>query len=188
MTKEGQVIDRVFVEKKGKKAEVIIRLPKKNDVKAVWKFYNKVIKETENLSRVSVVSLSEEKKWIDSILDKMGKKNMIQVLAESNGEIIGSASIERKPEERRKHGGEFGIAIIQNYTGLGLGKALMKILEENTRQIGIEIITLHVHGKNKIARNLYRKMGFKDFGKVPNAIKIKRGFDDDIFMYKVLKK
>jgi len=186
--KEGKIIKIVYVEKNKKKVPIIIRYPNKSDTKAVWKFYNKVIKETENLSRISPVSLKEEKKWLSDVMVKMKKNITVQLLVESNGKIIGSASLSIKNEERRKHVGDFGIAILQEFTGLGIGKKLMIEIEKDTRKMGMKIMVLSVHGKNKIAQNLYRKMGFNVSGKIPESIKIKKGYDTNITMYKVLKK
>lgn len=184
--KEGKIIEIFYVEKKGKKIPIIIRYPKKSDVKDVWRFYNKVIKETENLNRISPVSLKDERKWVYDVISKMKKGNMILLLAEANGKIVGSASIERKGEERKKHVGGFGIAILQEFTGLGLGTRAMVNLEKNILS-GLKVLMLDVYEKNKIAQNLYRKMGFKSIGAIPYSVKTKKGFESDIYMYKVLK-
>lgn len=185
--KEGKIIDTMNIEKNGKKIEVVLRYPKKGDFKDVWKFYNKVIKETEGLSRFSPVTLSEEKKWIDGVLGKMKKGSMTQILVESNGKIVGSASIERKKEERRSHVGDFGIAVLQEFTGIGIGKKLIIEIEKESRKMNLGIIALSVHGKNKVAQNLYRKMGFRISGTIPKSVKTGNGFDANITMYKVLK-
>ncbi len=186
--KEGKIIAVIYVEKKGKKLPVIFRYPKKSDTKGIWKFYNKVIKETENLSRISPVTLKDERKWIYDVISKMKKGNMILLLAESRGKIVGSTSIERKSEERKKHVGVFGIAILQEFTGLGIGKRMMRILEKDIIGLGIILIVLDVYGKNKIAQNLYKKMGFKAIGTIPYSVKTKNRFESDIYMYKVFKK
>src|SRR3989338_8751113 len=99
--------------------EIIIRFPEKNDAKEAWKFYNKVIKETESLSRITPVSLKDEKKWVDEVILKMKKKKSVNLFAEHDGKIIGSASIERKTDQRKSHVGRFGICILQEFTGIG---------------------------------------------------------------------
>ncbi|KHO48190.1 MAG: acetyltransferase [archaeon GW2011_AR5] len=185
---EGKIIEIFYAEKRGKKVPIIFRYPKKSDVKSVWKFYNKAIKETEGLSRFRFVSLKEEKKWVDDVLKNMKKGNKSQIMAESSGRIIGSVSIDRRLEDRRRHVGGFGIAILQEYAGIGIGKRMMKLAEKDAGKMGLKIIELHVHGKNKIAQSLYRKMGYRAAGKVPKSVKTRNGFDDDILMYKVLKK
>ena len=75
--KEGKILETFCVEKNGKKIEVTIRYPKKSDLRQIWKFYNKVIKETEFLPRITPVSLSDERKWLAGVLDGMRKNDKI---------------------------------------------------------------------------------------------------------------
>ena len=186
--KEGKILETFCVEKNGKKIEVTIRYPKKSDLRQIWKFYNKVIKETEFLPRITPVSLSDERKWLAGVLDGMRKNDKIQIFAEYDGRISGSCSIERRPTQRHAHIAGFGICILQEFTGMGLGKRLMREIEKEALKSRFKIVELSVYGRNKIAQSLYRKMGFKAGGKVPKAVKIRHGFDDDIKMFKVLKK
>ena len=185
--KEGKIISMIYVEKNGKKLPIVFRYPKKSDVREAWKFYNKVIKETEFLSRITPVSLKDEKKWIDTILAGMKKGNKVQLFTEYEGRIIGSASVERKSEERLKHVGGFGICILQEFTGVGIDTLLMRGIEKSAMDMNLKIMKLSVYGKNKIGIGLYRKMGFKIAGRIPKAVKTSKGFDDDVIMYKVLK-
>lgn len=186
--KEGKIIEIFYAEKNGKKIPVIIRYPKKSDVKEIWKFYNKVIKETDFLARMTSISMKDERKWILDTVSSMRKNNKVQIFAESNGRIIGSASIERKRHQRKNQVGDFGIAILQEFSGLGIGKHMMDNTEKDAKKMKFEMIELGVYGKNKIAQNLYDKMGFKVAGKIPKSVKSRKGYDDDIIMYKVLKK
>lgn len=186
--REGKTIDRFFVRKNGKDIEIILRYPKKSDVREVWKFYNKVIKETEFLSRIKPVTLKEEKTWVKSKIKSMRKGDSVQLLAECGDRIIGSSGVDRRPEQRMPHAGRFGIAILQEFTGLGIGRRMMAAIERESKHIGLRILELSVFGGNKIAQKFYKKMGFKKVGKIPRAIKIRKGFDDEIIMYKVLKK
>src|SRR3989344_4756088 len=143
--KEGKIVEIFYAEKNGKKVPIIFRYPKKSDVRGIWKFYNKAIKETEGLSRFRFVSLSEEKKWVDDALKNMKKGNKSQIMAESSGRIVGSVSIDRRTEDRRRHVGGFGIAILQEYAGIGIGKRLMVTVEKDARRMGLKIIELHVN-------------------------------------------
>jgi len=186
--KEGKIIETFYAKKKGKKIPLIIRYPKRSDVKLVWKFYNKVIKETEFLARITPVSLKEEKKWIDDAIRKMKNCDGIQLFAEYNGKIVGSCSINRKSEQRQAHIGDVGICILQEFTGFGLGRQMMIAVEKESGNMKLKILELSFNDRNKIARKLYRKMGFIEAGKIPRAIKIRRGYDNDIKMYKVLSK
>lgn len=183
--KEGKIIER-FVAKDGR--EIIIRYPSRNDVREVWKFYNKVIKETEFLSRITPVSLKEEKKWISEKINEIKKKNSIQLLAECNGKIIGSCSVERNKTQTTAHTGVYGICILQDYTGIGLGKRMTKdVLDLAKSNMKLKAVQLNVYDDNKAAQNMYKKFGFKAVGALPDWIKHRTKTKSDIIMYKVLK-
>lgn len=184
--KEGKIVEIFYAEKKGKRVPIIIRYPRKNDVRGAWKFYNKVIKETENLNRIRPVSLKDERTWVRDSISKVKKNNMMLLYAECDGRIVGSASIERHTEDRKKHVASFGVAILHEFTGMGLGTRMMTVLEKNM-MAGIKLLVLDVYGKNNIAQHLYKKMGFKTVGKIPCSVKTSAGYQTDIIMYKVLK-
>ncbi|MFA4820395.1 MAG: GNAT family N-acetyltransferase [Candidatus Aenigmatarchaeota archaeon] len=186
--KEGKIIDTFFVEKEGKKMPIIIRYPKKSDLNNIWKFYNKVIKETPFLARMTSVGMKEEKKWFTKIFDDIKKKKYIYLIAEHDGKIIGSTTAGKKFSEVEQHVGSYGISILQWYAGLGIGTRLSENILRLAKEMKIEILELSVYSENKIAQGLYKKMGFKIAGKVPHGIKRGKKYMDNIFMYKVLKK
>lgn len=186
--KEGQLVNKLFLNKNGKMIEIIIRFPRKNDFYKIWKFYNKAVKETPFLTRITPVSRNEEKKWFDSMMKEMKRKDTVYLVAEHKGKIIGSAAIERKKQQSHRHVGIYGIAVLQKYTGFGLGKRLTKcIIELSKKEMKLEIITLSVYHKNKIAFNLYKKLGFKYSGKIPNGAKRNGKYMDELIMYKAIK-
>ena len=84
-----------------------------------------------------------------------------------------------------KHVGIFGIIIKKEYRNQGIGTALMtKIITEAHNYIdGLEIITLGVFADNDCALHLYKKLGFKQYGKLPNGMMRKGQYCDHIYMY-----
>lgn len=187
MFKEGEIVSRLFIEKKGKMEEIIIRFPRKSDALGIWRFYNKAIKETEFLARITPLTKKEEEKWVLDVITRMKKKNEMLLLVEHNGKIIGSCGITRGNRETMKHIGDYGIAILQNYAGFGLGTKITRAIENLARkEMKLEIIQLHVYHKNKIAQGLYKKLGFKVAGTIPRGVKRKGKYMDNIIMYKVL--
>ena len=186
--KEGKIVDRVKIKIGNKEIEIVIRYPKKSDLTKIWKFYNKVIKETEFLSRFSPVSLKEEKKWLKDVFQKIKKKNLVYLLVEHEGRIVGSTTVGREPDQSHLHEGVYGISILQSYTGFGIGKKLTNhVISLARKEMKLEIIYLIVFGKNKIAQKFYRKSGFKYVGKIPKGVKRGKKYQDEIIMYKVLK-
>ncbi len=187
--KEGKIISRLFIEKNGKQMEIVIRAPKRSDVKAAWRFYNKVIRETEFLSRITPVSMKDEKKWLSDTIIKLKKKNAVFLFAEHNGKIVGSCDVHLQPfSESDRHVGTYGIAILQEYTDIGLGSKMSRCLFSIAeKELKTEIIQLSVYSNNKIAQRVYKKLGFRYAGKIPKGIKHRSGYQDNIIMYKALK-
>jgi ribosomal protein S18 acetylase RimI-like enzyme len=56
----------------------------------------------------------------------------------------------------------YDINIWEDYQGRGYGKQAMKEIEVIGRNLGLKYIRLHVFGHNKVARDLYQKLGYKD--------------------------
>lgn len=54
------------------------------------------------------------------------------------------------------------VAILPEYQGKGLGKALMNKMIEHSRETGIERMTLEVRKSNLVAQSLYKKLGFQE--------------------------
>lgn len=56
----------------------------------------------------------------------------------------------------------WNITIGENYRGKGYGKEAMKLMETFAGEKGAVKISLNVFGYNDIARNLYRKTGYRE--------------------------
>lgn len=82
---------------------------------------------------------------------------------------------------------EHGNRLIQKYTGMGIGKAMIEKLVAVAREKGIEQMELEVVADNKRAISLYKKMGFDIFGTFPDNMKYKDGtYADTYWMMKRL--
>lgn len=66
------------------------------------------------------------------------------------------------PYNRQKHRADMGIALLQEYTDLGIGTILMDRLVSTAINNGIEKLELDVFSKNEKAIHLYNKYSFKE--------------------------
>ena len=109
------------------------------------------------------------------------------VFADAQGRIVGRGSI----EPYHGHGyGVLGIAIVRAYQRRGIGRAIMRVLEEQAQALGFRRIYLDVWAVNKRARALYQKMGFVEVGRRPEWIRrddLPGGTTDLIEMVKFLE-
>lgn len=109
-------------------------------------------------------------------------ENSLMVCAYVDGIYAGNGSFSPFGEaERYSHRATLGIALLQDYRNLGIGKALMRILIDKACECGFEILELDVVAANEGALHLYRKLGFTECGRVRNAMKYKDGTYADEF-------
>jgi GNAT superfamily N-acetyltransferase len=81
----------------------------------------------------------------------------------SSGERLGLLWHARDPRE----GGReilwlYDIFVEESHRGRGVGRALMRVLEERARETGIGRIELNVFGDNAAARRLYESLGYRE--------------------------
>jgi ribosomal protein S18 acetylase RimI-like enzyme len=132
------------------------------------------------------ISSKEAKEWIKRDLQKIKNKRMVVLLAKDKNKLIGLADIALYGGFQN-HVGELGISVRKEYRGMGLGKYLMKeILNLAKRKLKPKpkIIRLSVFSTNKIAQNLYKKLGFKTVAKIPKQIQYKGKLIDEVIMIK----
>lgn len=81
------------------------------------------------------------------------------------------------------HRAYLGMSILQDFTGNGLGSFMMATALKQARENGYEQVELGVYSDNLIARHMYSKMGFKEYGMNPRAFKLPDGsYNDEIIM------
>ena len=119
---------------------------------------------------------------------KTDSDNEIEILAEIDGKVIGSAGIDQKsPKYKLRHRCEFGISIDEAYWGLGIGRALTAACIECAVKAGYEQIELEVVAENEHAVSMYEKAGFVEYGRNPRDFKSRlTGYQEVIYMRKEL--
>lgn len=108
------------------------------------------------------------------------------VVAEVDGNIVGSASLYRSRKTKLNHVAIFGITILQKYCGLGIGSMMIESVIRWSRENGIEIINLEVFEGNIRAQRLYKRFGFIVEGRKNRYIKMNGKYQDMILMTKIL--
>ena len=122
---------------------------------------------------------------MDDFLRKMEKNEAIKLLVLHGKKIVGIADISLQ-DKTSNHVGTFGITVVRDFRGEGIGKLLMNlVIEEAKKEMPkLKIIQLGVFGNNGIACSMYEKLGFTRFGVLPKGVKYKGQFVDHIYMYK----
>lgn len=176
----------VFEGKTKKGTEILVRYPEIDDVEEMMNFINELSKEKTFIRyQGEQETLESETKYLKSRLEDIQNKKAVHLLAFSGNKLIASTEIHLQ-DKTEKHVGVFGISVIKDYRGEGLGKILMELVLKETKENipGIKIVSLKVYSTNEIGRYLYKKLGFVEYGTLPNGIVRGDKFEDEIMMYK----
>ncbi|WIV21201.1 GNAT family N-acetyltransferase [Paenibacillus polygoni] len=65
---------------------------------------------------------------------------------------------------------ELGMALKEEYRGIGIGKALLQMMIDGLKEKEIKKVSLSVDPENSDAMKLYRRFGFKEVGMVDTSI------------------
>ena len=180
----------VYQGKTQKDKEILIRYPQKNDAKIMLDYIN-----TLSLERTFIrfqgekISLKAETAYLNNQLKRIAKKQSVQLLVFSQGKLVGISEI-NIGDKTEKHLGLLGISVAKEFRGQGIGRKLLEfVIKEAIKNLtDLEIITLGVFAKNVLAKRLYQSFGFIEYGNLPKGVKLTDGYDDHIYMYKVMKK
>lgn len=173
--------------------EVTLRYAKWSDLDDLTDYINELSQEDTFITfSGETITKKEEARYLASVLQDMEFKNKVKILAYHNNMLAGISDVTRitAAKERKKHVGVLGISVRKQYRGAGLGEQLMRTtIEEAINHIdGLRQIILEVYGPNDIAQSLYKKLGFKEGGRIPGGLKYKDEYTDDITMYYDIKK
>jgi ribosomal protein S18 acetylase RimI-like enzyme len=172
----------------GKKLK--IREMKRSDLKRTKDFLdyiNSLVEEEAMISLKKKKTLKEEKEWLKNQLKEIKSKQRVVILAEDRNKIVGICECKLK-KERESHVGELAVGVRKEYRGIGLGKFLFReILKLAKRKLKVKIFRLSVFEGNEIAKNLYKKFGFKEVAKIPKQIEYKGKLISEIVMIKEAK-
>lgn len=185
-SKENMNIKIVFQGKTKTGKDILVRYPEIGDVGEMLEFINEISKEKTFISyQGEEETLESETKYLKLKLKAIKNKKSVQLLTFRNNKLVGESEIHMM-DKTEKHIGIFGITVKKDFRGEGLGKLLMGLVMREAKEKipGIKIVTLGVYSTNGVARGLYKKMGFTEYGLLPNGITRNEKFEDAVLMYK----
>lgn len=161
----------------------IIRRATKSDAESLIKYLNIIGGESDFLTFTAGeigITIEQEKEFIENTLKK---DNALFIVAEINGKIVGNLNFSGGPRPRISHVGEFGVSVLKEYWGNGIGEELIKYLIEWSKKSGIiKKINLRVRTDNTPGISLYKKLGFLEEGILKRDFLINNEFYDSLLM------
>jgi RimJ/RimL family protein N-acetyltransferase len=138
-----------------------IREAKIEDAQSLSDLRVKIDGETENMDRESGENFIDEKGFERVIVNDSKQKNHLFLVAEADGKLVGFSRCEGSNLRRTSHKVEFGVCVLKDYWGNGIGKQLLIDSIRWAEEANIKKITLQVLETNENAIRLYKRHGFE---------------------------
>ncbi len=136
---------------------MIIRKANSRDSKGIAEIYRRVYSEAPYHEKWS------KKTALERVRDELEDGKIY--VAEVEKKVAGFIAFSTYEWFDGKWGYIDDFAILKEYRGRGIGKMLMKKVEEDLRKAKVKVIDLRVHKKAK-AFNMYKKLKYKENGYV----------------------
>ncbi len=164
--------------------EALIRNGDSADGCSVLEVFNLTHGETDYLLSYPDENSFDQEHEAKFLEEKTKSPDEIELIAILDGKVVGTAGIEAVGKKYKvKHRAEFGISLLKEYWGLGLGKELTKACIQCAKEAGYDQLELNVVADNESALSLYRSLGFVEFGRNPRGFNSRiSGYQEVIYM------
>ena len=154
------------------------------DGQAVLENFNTTHAETDFLLTYPEESSFTADQERDFLARKLESPNEIELLAIVDGRVVGTAGVDALGRKYKlRHRAEFGVSVLRDYWGLGIGGALLDSCIECARRAGFLQLELTAVADNESALALYKKKGFTEFGRNPLGFRSRQsGFQELVLM------
>ena len=164
----------------------IRQLNKEDSPKLFRDFIVSLINEDTFLIVNMKPTLKEEKKWVKDRLAGIRKGKEILICAFDGKKLVGTCDAKRGYGKESRNV-EIGLAISKKYRGRGLGEKLIrKTIALVKKRLKPKNIHLRYVNGNTPAKNLYKKVGFREVARMPNWVLHRGKYRSSVFM--LLKK
>ena len=176
------IYNKVITLKNG--IECRLRNGTESDGQAVLDVFNLTHGETDYLLSYPDENSFTAEQESQFLKEKTESKNEIEIVAEVNDKIAGTAGIDAIGSSCKvRHRAEFGINIAKEFWGMGIGHALTEACIECAKNAGYTQLELNVVADNVKAIEMYKKLGFVEFGRNPKGFNSRiSGFQELVYM------
>jgi RimJ/RimL family protein N-acetyltransferase len=157
----------------------LIRRAEPRDAEAVIAHVNAVGAEGIHIMTERLLKTVEEER---AVFRQSDGETGLYLVAWVGGEIVASANIARGRQSKNRHTADLGIAVRKDARGIGLGEALVRAMISWGRSVGVRKLTLGVFASNAPALALYRKLGFRQEGRLKGQVILRRKPVDELLM------
>ena len=164
-----------FTLKDGRKA--LLLNPEEEHAQGLLDYLIKSAEETDFLLRYPEecgrYTLEGEKKLLESM---KSSPNDLFLTCTVDGKVAGNCHLMMNDRIKTKHRANVAIALLKDYWGLGIGTAMFEaMIDVASKTPDLMQLELEVVEGNERGLGLYKKMGFVEYGRRENAIRLKDG-------------
>ena len=150
--------------------ELLVRNAVASDARALRDVMQRTHAETDYLLSYPDEQGSDDEQEARALAETEHSDNEVELVAVVDGKIVGSAGVTAVGSRRKVgHRARFGISVLQEYWGMGIGRVLMEACIDCARRAGHTQLELEVVADNKRAVSLYRRAGFEEYGRNPRG-------------------
>ena len=156
--------------------DIIIRKYSDNDLGAMTKIWNHIVKEGQYFPQENGLSIKEAAAFFT--------EQTFTGVAEEDGAIVGLYILHPNNIGRCGHIANASYAVKADQRGKRIGEKLVVHSLEMAKAAGFRIMQFNaVVANNKGAISLYKKLGFKELGTIPGGFKMDDGTFVDIIPF-----
>lgn len=150
--------------------ELLVRNAVASDVRALRETMQRTHAQTDYLLSYPDEQSVDDEQEARSLVETERSDNEVELVAVVDGKIVGSAGVAAVGGRRKVvHRARFGISVLEEYWGMGIGRMLTDASIECARQAGYTQLELEVVADNERALSLYRRAGFEAYGRNPRG-------------------
>ena len=150
--------------------ELLVRNAGASDARALRDVMQRTHAETDYLLSYPDEQSVDDEHEARSLVETERSDNEVELVAVVDGKIVGSAGVTAVGSRRKVvHRARFGISVLQEYWGMGIGRVLMEACIDCARRVGYAQLELDVVADNERAMSLYRRAGFVEYGRNPRG-------------------
>lgn len=166
--------EKAIVLKDGRTA--LLRSPTADDAETLLQFLFCMAAETDFTMRYPEERESMTVEAERAFLERMAaSESDCMIGAWIDGEFAGNCHISRGNAIKTRHIATLAIGLKRAYWGIGLGRTLMREMEAIGRTLGVDKLELEYIESNERAARLYTAAGFTEYGRHPDAVRLKDG-------------
>ena len=150
--------------------ELLVRNAVASDARSLRDIMQRTHAETDYLLSYPDEQSADDEQEARSLVETERSNNEVELVAIVDGRIVGSAGIAAVGGRRKVvHRARFGISVLTEHWGMGIGRVLMEASIDCARRAGYTQLELEVVADNERALSLYRRAGFEEYGRNPRG-------------------